>query len=163
MTFRKSYKTHRTCASPIPPFRESLPALLSFLPDETRLGLHGVAAQSCRIMCGQVRSAKVGLAQSPEVHGHADGWSGSLWLLHSWNLAGQESKWERTRVLDVLQLWVCAVCPTTPQRAGEEESTWLGGWRKESWNHLDFSLSEPYDVTDVSPSGEWNEADLEWR
>lgn len=79
------------------------------------------------------------------------------------SLADQESKWERTCVLDVLQLWVCAVSPTTPQRAGEEESTWLGGWRKESWNHLDFSLSERYDVTDVSPSGEWNEADLEWR
>lgn len=102
MTFRKSYKTHRMCASPIPPFRESLPALLSFLPDETQLGLHRVAAQSCRIMCGQVRSAKVGLAQSPEVHGHADGWSGSLWLLHSWSLAEQESKWERT--LDVSQM-----------------------------------------------------------
>lgn len=69
---------NRTCASPIPPFRESLSALLSFLPDETWLGLHSVAAQSCRIICGQVRSDKVGLAQSPEVHGHAGGWSGSL-------------------------------------------------------------------------------------
>lgn len=69
---------NRTCASPIPSFGESLPALLSFLPDETRLGLRGVAAQSCGIVCGQVRSDKVGLAQSPEVHGHAEGWSGSL-------------------------------------------------------------------------------------
>lgn len=69
---------NRTCASPIPSFRESLPALLLFLPDETQLGLQGVAAQSCGIICGQVRSDKVGLAQSPEVHGHAGGWGGSL-------------------------------------------------------------------------------------
>lgn len=69
---------NRTCASPILSSRESLPALLSFLPDETRLGLHGVAAQSWRIISGQVRSDKVGLAQSPEVHAHAGGWSGSL-------------------------------------------------------------------------------------
>lgn len=65
---------NRSCASPIPPFRESLPARLSFLPDETRLGLHAVAAQGCRIICRQVRSDKAGLAQSPEV----PGWSGSL-------------------------------------------------------------------------------------
>lgn len=38
----------------------------------------------------------------------------------------------------------------------------VGGWKKESWNHLDFSLFGPYDVTDVSASGEWNEVDLEW-
>lgn len=86
----------------------------------------------------------------------------SVGLLHPWSTAERESKWERKCVLNVLQLWGCAVCPTTPQRAGEEEGSWFGGWRKEPWSHLDFSLSEPYDVTDVSASGEWNEADLEW-
>lgn len=116
----------RTCASPTPSFRESLPALLSFLPDETRLGLHGVAAQSCGNVCGQVRSDKAGLAQSPEVHGHADGRSSSLQgqrvapaILEHCRVGTRVGK----SVLDVFQLWGCAVCPTTPQRAGEEESS----------------------------------------
>lgn len=101
---------HRTCASPILPFRESLPALLSFLPDETRLGLLGVAAQSCGIICGQLRSHKVGLAQSPEVHGHADGWGSLLQgqrvapaILEHCRGGTQVGK----NVLDVFQLWVC--------------------------------------------------------
>lgn len=114
---------NRTCASPNPPFRESLSVLLSLLPGETGLGLHGVAAQSCRIICGQMRSDKVGLAQSPEVHGHADGWSSSLCLLHSWSMAEQESKWGKDmcpRCASPMGLCSLSHCPSESWGGGEQ-------------------------------------------
>lgn len=52
---------------------QSSPAPLSFLSDETWLGLYGVAVLSCSIICGQVRSKNQDLSPSPELWGHADG------------------------------------------------------------------------------------------